>query len=124
MEAVDLSDKQGLREDSIEQIVNKARSILRENVESNITGEQLAKELNVGYSWFRKVFKAYTGMGPGQYHIQLKIEKAKILLSDPTRSIKTIAYDLHFESSLYFSRLFREKTGLNPDKYRRQYFRK
>ncbi len=110
-----------ISEDSIETIVNKARILLRENIDENISVEKIAEELNVSYSWFRKVFKAYTGLAPGQYLIQLKIEKAKMFLSDPSLSIKEIAYGLHFESSFYFSRLFKEKTGVTPENFRKQY---
>lgn len=110
-----------MMEDSIETIVNKARILLRENIDENISVEKIAEELNVSYSWFRKVFKVYTGLAPGQYLIQLKIEKAKMFLFDPTKSIKEIAYDLHFESCFYFSRLFKEKTGITPENFRKQH---
>ncbi|HZX73643.1 MAG TPA: helix-turn-helix transcriptional regulator, partial [Cyclobacteriaceae bacterium] len=63
-------------------------------------------------------FKTYTGISPGQYLLQLKIERAKMLLADPTKSIKTISYELNFESMFYFSKLFKEKTGLSPENYR------
>lgn len=109
-----------ISEDYIETIVNKARILLRENIDENISVEKVADQLNVSYSWFRKVFKAYTGLAPGQYLIQLKIEKAKMLLSDPSLSIKEIAYGLHFESGFYFSRLFKEKTGVTPENFRKQ----
>ena len=109
-----------LKEDLIETIVNKSRILLRENIEEKLCVEKIAEELNVSYSWFRKAFKEYTGLAPGQYLIQLKIEKAKMLLSDQSKSIKEIAYDLHFESCFYFSRLFKEKTGVTPEKFRRQ----
>lgn len=108
-------------EDSIETIVNKARILLRGNLFENISIEKIAEELNVSYSWFRKIFKVYTGLAPGQYLIQLKIEKAKMLLADPSRAIKEIAYDLQFESCFYFSRLFKEKTGITPENFRKQH---
>jgi AraC-like DNA-binding protein len=106
--------------DITEDIVNKARMIFREKVFEKISPEQVAEELQVGYSWFRKVFKKYTGMAPGQYLIQLKIQKAKELLADPNKLIKEIAYELNLESSLYLSKLFKEKVGLTPNEYRNQ----
>jgi len=104
-----------------ESLVNKARVIFRENTGTAITVERVAEELGVSYSLFRKIFKKYTGISPGQYLIQLKIEKAKRLLSFPDKLIKEIAYDLGFESCFYFSKLFKEKTGFSPAKYRDQY---
>lgn len=108
---------------AVENMVNKARLLFRANVEQQISPEKVARELGLSYSWFRKTFKAYTGIAPGQYLIQLKIEKAKALLTNPALSIKEIAYHLNFDSSFYFSKLFKEKTGLPPEKYRKKYSR-
>jgi AraC-like DNA-binding protein len=81
--------------------------------------ENVAENLNVSYAWFRKTFKAYTGIAPQQYLIQLRIEKAKIYLADFSLSIKEIAIRLNFESISYFSRLFKEKAGVSPGVYRK-----
>jgi AraC-like DNA-binding protein len=84
--------------------------------------EKVAEELNVSYAWFRKAFKNYTGIAPHQYLLQLRIEKARVLLSDPSLSIKEIAARLNFESAFYFSRLFKEKMGVGPEQYRKNLF--
>lgn len=110
------------QQNMIESMVNKARIFFRANITQSISMENVAADLGVSYSWFRKTFKTYTGMAPGQYLIQLKIEKAKILLSDPSRSVKEIAYELKFDSCYYFSKLFKEKTGLSPMRYRKKIF--
>jgi len=107
-------------EEGTESIINKARIIFRTNIDQGINIEKVAEELCVSYAWFRKAFKTYTGIAPHQYLIQLKIEKAKMLLTDCSRSIKEIAFSLNFESPFYFSRLFKEKTGFSPDVYRKQ----
>lgn len=103
-----------------EQLMNKARLLFRANISQHYSPEQAAEELQVGYSWFRKEFKKYTGLSPFQYYIQLKIEKARELLNDPAVSVKEIAYDLRFDSSFYFSRIFKEKTGFTPTEYRKR----
>jgi len=103
-----------------EVIINKARLLFRSNIINDFSPEKAAEELQVGYSWFRKVFKNYTGLSPGQYYIQLKIERAKELLNNSEIPIKEIAYDLRFDSYFYFSRIFKEKTGLSPTDYRKR----
>lgn len=108
----------GIREQDI--IINKARLLFRANITSDFSPEQAADALQVGYSWFRKAFKSYTGLSPFQYYLQLKIERAKELLNDPNVPIKEIAYSLRFESSFYFSKIFREKTGFSPTGYRKR----
>ncbi len=106
-------------EDHTVAIINKARIIFRTSIGQQSSMEQVAEELNVSYAWFRKAFKQYTGISPNQYLLQLKIEKAKLLLSDHSKSIKEIAFGLHFESAFYFSKLFKDKTGVTPGQYRK-----
>lgn len=106
-------------EDITESIINKARIIFRTNIEQNIDMEEIARELCVSYAWFRKAFKTYTGIAPHQYLLQLKIEKAKMLLSNHSQSIKEVAFGLNFESAFYFSKLFKEKVGISPKEYRK-----
>jgi AraC-like DNA-binding protein len=104
-----------------ESIVNRARMLIRENLETGISPHDIASQLKISYSRFRKLFKEYTGMAPVQYQIQLKLEKAKEELINTTKSVKEIAFELNFESSQYFSSLFKEKTGLTPVEFRNGY---
>lgn len=107
-----------LKNSEEESIINRARLLFRSNINNPYSPEQVAKELNVGYSWFRKQFKNYTGLSPGQYYLQLKIERAKDLLTNSHMRIKEISIELNFDSTLYFSKIFKEKTGFNPTDYR------
>jgi AraC-like DNA-binding protein len=106
---------------SEEHIIDRARMLIRENLQSGISPQDIADKLEVSYSKFRKLFKEYTGMAPVQYQIQLKLEKAKEELINTSKSVKEIAYELNFESSQYFSNLFKEKTGLTPVEFRSNY---
>ena len=106
-------------EEITESIIKRARIIFRTNIEQDINIEKVANELCVSYAWLRKTFKTYTGIAPHQYLIQLKIEKAKMLLANRSRSIKEIAFSLNFESAFYFSKLFKEKVGVSPKEYRK-----
>lgn len=108
-------------ENLVEITVNKARVLLRTKIDEDVTMQKIAEELQVGYAWFRKMFKGYTGIAPQQYFIQLKIEKAKMLLGDPAKSVKQVAYELNFGSPFYFSKLFKEKVGQSPDQYKRKF---
>jgi AraC-like DNA-binding protein len=107
-------------EDITESIIKKARIIFRTNIDQDIDMEEVAKELCVSYAWFRKAFKTYTGIAPHQYLLQLKIEKAKMLLFNRSKSIKEIAFSLNFDSAFYFSKLFKEKVGVSPKEYRKK----
>lgn len=83
-------------------MVNRARLRIREALESSLTIQQVAEELGVSYSNFRKLFKEYTGLSPAAYQQDLKLQRAKELLKTTNLSIKEIAYRLNFDSPDYF----------------------
>lgn len=101
-------------------LVRRAKEIMAGRLDQSLQMEELAAALNSSYSQFRKLFKQSTGLSPGQYFIQLKVERAKQLLQDNRLRIKEIAYALGFECCFYFSKLFKEKVGMSPENYRRQ----
>ena len=99
-------------------IINKARLRIRETLEQDLTIQDIAQELGIGYSSFRKLFKEYTGLAPAMYQHDLKLQRAKELLAIADDSIKEIAYRLNFESPDYFSSKFKAKTGMKPSDFR------
>ena len=99
-------------------IINKARLRIREALEQELTIQDVAQEFGMGYSSFRKLFKEYTGIAPAQYQHDLRLQRAKELLSTTDDSIKEIAYRLNFESPDYFSSKFKAKTGMKPSDFR------
>ncbi len=100
------------------QAIARAKFILRENLEGPLDMEALVRELAMGYSKFRKLFKQATGQSPNQYHINLRLDKAKELLSTTNLNVTEVAYQLGFDSVFYFSRLFKKKNGVSPKSYR------
>lgn len=99
--------------------IEKARMIMQEHSGGEACLRDIADELNMSYSWFRKMFKQYTGLSPAQYQLQIKLQKAKALLVSSSTSVKEIAYLLDFESPNYFISFFKEKTGHTPLAFRK-----
>ncbi len=95
-------------------MVGKARLRIRESLESSLTIQQIAEELGVSYSTFRKLFKEYTGLSPATYQQELRLLRAKEMLTTTDLSIKEIAYRLDFDSPDYFSAKFKAKMGCKP----------
>lgn len=106
------------RDKLIVSLIEKARVIMRDNVNSNQGPESVAAELNMSYSWFRKRFKQYTGFSPAQYQNEIKLQKAKELLTGTVMMVKEICFELNFESFSYFVTMFKLKTGMSPSEYR------
>jgi AraC-like DNA-binding protein len=103
----------------VEKIIQDACFMIRENVESEFDFKNFAEKNNIGYSYFRKMFKKYTGVPPVQYHLDLKLLRAKEMLLNTNKSIKEISFDLGFQSIYYFSRIFKNKLGVSPSEIRK-----
>ena len=103
----------------VEQIIQNACFIIRESVDQEIDFKCFAEKNNIGYSYFRKMFKKYTGVPPVQYHLDLKILRAKEMLLSTDKIIKEISYELGFQSIYYFSRVFKKKLGVSPSEIRK-----
>lgn len=99
-------------------LVNKARLRIRESLEAALTIQEIAQELSISYSTLRKLFKEHTGFAPALYQQNLRLQRAKELLSTTDESIKEIAYRLNFESPDYFSAKFKSQTGMKPSDFR------
>ncbi len=100
------------------QTIHTARFRMHEHLHTNMDMELLAKDLSVSYPWFRRAFKETTGTSPGQYHLQIRIEKACKLLRETNLTVTEISQNLGFKSEFYFSRIFKKKVGSPPGLYR------
>lgn len=105
-------------ETRIEKIIQKACFLIRENVEKEIDFKQYAECNNIAYSYFRRMFKIYTGLPPAKYQLDLKIIRSKELLLSTDKIMKEICYEVGFESEYYFSRIFKNKIGISPSRFR------
>lgn len=104
----------------MEEKIIEARQLIKDNIDGQLSQEEIASKLGMGYSWFRRMFKEYTGVSPAQYQLQQKILQAKELLTETTISISEIAYKLHFENAGQFSTFFKKKEGITPSQFREQ----
>ena len=82
--------------------------------------DQLAAQAGLSKFYFNRLFKNATGVSPSQYHISLRMEKAKRLLRETDKNVLDIAMDVGYANPSHFARLFRRHTGLSPGDYRRQ----
>lgn len=115
---ISYSQNRNLEQNNSGQLIERAKIIMTENIHRQVEIQQIATKLGTSYSWFRKEFKEYTGFSPAQYFQELKLRKAKELLSETNLSIKEIAYKLDFSSYEYFLSFFKKRVGQTPFAYR------
>jgi sigma-B regulation protein RsbU (phosphoserine phosphatase) len=101
-------------------IINKARIYLESNYQYQLMVEDVAREMSVSTSHFKKIFKRDLGYTFSNYLNMLRIQKAKELLLNSRKSITEIAYDIGYNDSNYFSTVFKNLEGVSPREYRKK----
>jgi AraC-like DNA-binding protein len=85
------------------------------------TVEYLAEKLNFSPRYLSDTLRSLTGQSTQQHIHEKLIEKAKEYLTVSNLSISEIAYQLGFEHSQSFSKLFKAKTQLSPLEFRQSF---
>jgi AraC family transcriptional regulator len=81
----------------------------------------LAERARLSQHHFCRAFKQSFGVPPHRYHVQRRIEQAKLLLADRAISITDIGLTLGYSQTSSFSVVFRKLTGWTPTDYRREF---
>ena len=102
-----------------QKIVEKAKCLMESNVYGTINLSNISQQIGISTSRLNDIFKTYTSMTPYQFYIHIKIHKAENLLEQENVSVKEVAYRLGFEDQYYFSRLFKNKTGIAPSVWKK-----
>ena len=93
---------------------------LHDNYNQDLTNEELINIANLSPYYFIRLFKKETGRTPQQYLVELKIDKAKELLSFSNYSVTEICFLCGFSEHSHFSRVFKKVTGQTPLNYRKK----
>jgi len=93
-------------------------AIMRADPSAEFRTESAAARHGVTSSLFIRAFKKLTGISPQRFHAALRIERAKHLLIDTTRSVTDISFDVGYNSLGTFVRTFTLLVGLSPTQLR------
>lgn len=98
--------------------IKKAQDFIRKNLVKTITLDELSKCAGASKYHFIRLFKAYLGETPLEYARRQKIEFALKRFRQDSCPITDIAFELGFDSSSSFNKLFKKLTKLNPSEFR------
>ncbi|MBQ3055225.1 MAG: helix-turn-helix transcriptional regulator [Oscillospiraceae bacterium] len=114
----DTRSSHAIKEENEQRIAEAVLNYIDEHLCETITLDDVCSALCFSKSYIKRVFKARTGNTILDTALTRKLEAAKELLL--THTVTQTAETLGFSSIHYFSRLFRQKTGLNPREFQRK----
>ncbi len=98
----------------------KTIRFLHHNYDRKLNIIDIANYININPSYLQRIFKKQTGKTIVEFVLLIRIEKAKMFLSQNDLPISEIAYLTGFEDSKYFSVCFKKNTGTTPSSHRKK----
>lgn len=99
-------------------IIGPAVEYIHHNYTNGVISIEYLSELcDVTPEYFRKIFKYFYGSSPLQYINNLKIERAKELLSSTLFTVSKVSELCGFIDASHFSRVFKKITGISPSHF-------
>jgi AraC-like DNA-binding protein len=99
--------------------VLRTLQFMRQNLHRTLTLEEIARHASLSVPHFGTMFRRQLNCPPLEMHIRLRMQRACELLETTDRTVAEIGAALGYDDPLYFSRLFRQKIGQPPTRYRR-----
>ena len=98
--------------------IMQARQQLEEDWAAQLSLQSLARNLNMSYERFRKLFKQFVGHSPGEFRILRRIDRGKTLLLKQY-TVAEAAGELGYPDAFSFSKQFKRYTGMSPTQFKR-----
>lgn len=103
-----------------EDVVGRVKEYIENHLGEELSRSLLAKKVYLSEDYVSKLFKATTGMSIPSYIAARRIEKAKDYLAHSGLPVSQIALEVGYSNFSYFSKSFRDLTGMTPNEYRNQ----
>jgi AraC-like DNA-binding protein len=101
-------------------LVDKARRFIEESYSRRISLSAVAESLAISPNYLSRLFRRETGMTLTAYIQRVRLERAKLLLAEETRTISEIAYQVGYQNYRDFYRNFVKYERASPRQLRRQ----
>lgn len=101
-------------------IVRRAKEYVDRHLLEDVTLAKVGESIHVSPGYLSRIFLKEIGENFSDYIIRNKMEIAQKMLRETSRKVYEIASDLGYSNPHYFSKLFKDRTGLTPLEYRNQ----
>jgi len=104
--------------DQSQSVVDKVKAYIRENLDKDVSREDIAHSVYLNPDYLTRIFKKETGLSISDYLLQQRMEIAAGLLVNTDMSVASIAGKIGYANFSHFSRMFKKYMQLNPGEYR------
>ena len=104
-------------EEGQQKIVDSVISFLKDNIENQITLDNVVENIAFSKTYLKSLFRKKTGSTIMKYLTRLRMDKARQLLSDGNFTVSEISGLCGFSTVHYFSNTFKKETGMTPTEY-------
>ncbi|REE85136.1 two-component system response regulator YesN [Paenibacillus taihuensis] len=101
------------------QIISEAEKFIQRNYADNLTLHTVSLEVHVTPVWLSKLFKKEKRQTFLEYLTEVRIEKAKEMLSDVSNKIYQVSQEVGYRDPVHFTKLFKKNVGHTPKEYRK-----
>ncbi|OAB46753.1 hypothetical protein PBAT_08740 [Paenibacillus antarcticus] len=99
-------------------IAIRAIHFINQNMENNISLDDVAQNCNVTARYISKIFKKYVNISVNDYICIAKVDRAMNFICNTEFSITEISSKLGFSSAQYFSTVFKKYSGVTPKEFK------
>ena len=92
---------------------------MERNVEEALTREEIAARVGLSRRQLERLFRRYLNTSPARYYLRLRLERARLLLTQSTMPVTEIAFACGFTSASHFSKCYRDMFTRTPRDERR-----
>ena len=103
---------------SKDDVVAYVKKYISENTDKDLSLEALGAVVHLHPAYLSKVFKEVSDMNLSGYVTDMKMQRAAQLLAQSDRKVSDIMNQLGYQKSQHFSKLFKERYGMTPNRYR------
>ncbi len=113
-----LISKQLDKKKSTHKLLESALEFIRQNYDKNISRDSVASEVYITPGYLSLLFKQHLNMSFLDFLHKIRIEKACLLLNDPSKRVADIALEVGYNDEKYFFQVFKKYIGMTPKQFR------
>lgn len=106
------------KEEKSNDIVADAKEFIEKHFSNDISLDDVSRSVDVSPYYFTRLFKEETGVTFVEYLTNVRIDRAKQMMSESGISMKEICAAVGYSDPNYFSRIFKKNVGVTPTEYR------